>query len=110
MKAVAHMEQSDASRRNKTEQAFWEMQLIRKRAGETHDCLWEPFNLRLADNTFYKPDCVVIGNDGRITVYEVKGFWRDDARVKIKVAARQHYYLKFVAVSRKRGEWKYEVI
>lgn len=97
-------------RRNKTEQAFWNLQLNRKRAGEILDCQWEPLNLRLADSTWYRPDCLVLESDGTLTVYEVKGFWRDDARVKIKTAARMFYYLAFVAVQRKKGEWKYEEI
>lgn len=105
----------DGAARNKTEEAFWQMQLIRKRTGEIEDCQWEPFNLRLAQNTWYRPDCLVVENDGTMTVMEVKGtFFRDDARVKVKVAARQHYYFSFVvAVGKKEGSeytWTYEEI
>ena len=43
--------------------------------------------------------------------HEVKGFWRDDARVKIKVAA-EHFPFKFVAVRKKKlsegGGWDVE--
>ena len=35
--------------------------------------------------------------NGQIELHEVKGFWMDDARVKIKVAAEM-YPFKFVAI------------
>ena len=34
--------------------------------------------------TYYNPDYLVI-YPGHFEIHEVKGFWRDDARVKIKV-------------------------
>lgn len=48
---------------------------------------FEPFKFRLADNTFYTPDFGVMLVNGELQAHEVKGFWTDDARVKIKVAA-----------------------
>jgi hypothetical protein len=48
---------------------------------------FEAIKLRLADNTFYSPDFAVMLLDGAMEMHEVKGFWEDDARVKIKVAA-----------------------
>jgi len=65
---------------------------------------FEPEKLRLADRTFYTTDFRVIRPDGTVEFHEVKGFWEDDARVKIKVAAEQHPY-RFIAVQRKKGEW-----
>lgn len=71
--------------------------------------LWfafEPHKLRLADRTFYTPDFGVLLMDGTFEFHEVKGHWEDDARVKIKVAAEQHWMFKFVAVrpvAKKRG-------
>jgi hypothetical protein len=62
--------------------------------------------LRLADKTFYSPDFAVLTKaDGTLEMHEVKGFWQDDARVKIKVAA-SIYPFKFIAVKaqkRRRG-------
>lgn len=65
---------------------------------------FEPEKLRLANRTFYTPDFRVIRSDGTVEFHEVKGFWEDDARVKIKVAAEQHPY-RFVAIQRKKNEW-----
>jgi len=65
---------------------------------------YEPEKLRLADATFYTPDFRVIYPDGTIEFHETKGFIRDDAMVKIKVAAEQHPY-KFLMIRRKGGAW-----
>lgn len=69
---------------------------------------FEPVKLRLADSTFYTPDFRVILHDGTEEYHEVKGFWRDDARVKIKVAAEMHPY-RFIAVSLVKKQWHTEV-
>lgn len=78
------------------------------------DVLWWKFEgvkLRLADNTFYSPDFLVLRADGALECHEVKGFWQDDARVKIKVAA-DLYPMQFIAVQAlpksKGGGWKVE--
>ena len=66
---------------------------------------FEGIKFRLADNTFYTPDFVVMRDNGEMEVHEVKGFWTDDARVKIKVAA-EIYPFKFMAfkpIPLKRG-------
>lgn len=97
---------------NKTEAAY--EQVIRD-AINLGDVLWyrfEGLKLRLADNTFYTPDFAVMLSNGQMECHEVKGFWQDDARVKIKVAAEQ-YPFRFIAVkplSKKAGGgWAREV-
>jgi len=82
---------------------------IRKRAGEILDYRFEGVKLRLADYTFYTPDFFITYRD-HFEVMEVKGFWRDDARVKIKVAAAMYPFFKFVAVQWKKRQWIYEEI
>jgi hypothetical protein len=74
------------------------------------DILWHKFEaikLRLADATFYTPDFAVLPASGVLEMHEVKGFWRDDARVKIKVAA-SIYPLRFIAVTKIGTNWKCE--
>ena len=51
---------------------------------------------------------VVIRADGGIELHEVKGHWEDDARVKIKVAAIQHPWFRFLAVKAGKTGWQYE--
>lgn len=82
---------------NKTEAAY-ERELAE--AKQIGDVLWYRFEgvkLRLADNTFYTADFAVMTGDNVLEIHEVKGFWTDDARVKIKVAADQ-YPFRFIAV------------
>lgn len=69
------------------------------------DFRFEAVRLRLAKLTTYSPDFLVIGVNGEIVLHEVKGFWEDDARVKIKVAAEMYPWFHFVAVTRKKGQW-----
>lgn len=89
---------------NKTERAFYAALGLRAQAGEIDWWAFEPLKLRLADKTFYTPDFLVMEPDGRLVFYEVKGFWRDDARVKIKVAASMYWMFRFVSVKKtKRG-------
>ena len=90
---------------NKTE-ALYESRVL-KPAAVAGDIAWyrfEGLKLRLADNTFYTPDYAVMRSNGQIECHEVKGFWTDDARVKIKVAAAQ-YPFEFIAVRRVKNEW-----
>lgn len=96
---------------NKTEAEYAQTLESRKLAGEV---LWFAFDcvtLRLADRTHYHPDFLVMLADGSLEVHEVKGFWEDDARVKIKVAASL-FPLQFLAVRKKPkkdgGGWEYE--
>ena len=94
---------------NKTEAAFAKSLENRRVVGEIITWEFEPIKLRLARTTFYTPDFLAVYPD-RFVFYEVKGFWRDDARVKIKVAAKTDPYFKFIAVQWKRREWIYEEI
>jgi len=58
-----------------------------RRRGEIVWWGFEKIKLKLAPKTYYTPDFCVIMNDGKMEFHEVKGFMRDDAAVKIKVAA-----------------------
>jgi hypothetical protein len=96
---------------NKTEEAYARHLETLKAAGEVAWYLFEAVKLRLADNCFYSPDFAVMRTDGSMEMHEVKGFWADDARVKIKVAA-ERFPFRFVAIrvrSKKAGGgWEVE--
>jgi len=67
--------------------------------------LREPIKLRLAGRTWYTPDFLARlgpGPGAFFIAYEVKGFMRDDAAVKIKVAATLYPCIQFVLVRRDR--------
>lgn len=82
---------------NKTEAAYAATLEQRRTAGEVAWFKFEGIKLRLADNTFYTPDFFVMLADGALEAHEVKGYWQDDARAKIKIAA-DLYPLKFMAI------------
>jgi hypothetical protein len=67
---------------------------------------YEPLTLRLADRTGYTPDFLVVMSDGSVQFHEVKGFSRDDAIVKFKVAAELYHKNVFVMVHRSGGSWE----
>ena len=68
-------------------------------------CEYEGVTLRLGFDCRYTPDFAVMLADGAIELHEAKGFMRDDALVKIKVAAAQ-YPFKFVLARKKAGTWE----
>ena len=93
---------------NKTETAYAEYLELQKHAGEVLWYKFEGIKLRLADNTSYTCDFAVLPSDGILEMHECKGgFWRDDARVKIKVAASL-YPFRFIAVKKKGNGWERE--
>lgn len=95
---------------NKSEAAYAAILAARQAAEEVVWFKFEGLKFRLADNTFYTPDFAVMLADGSLEAHEVKGFWTDDARVKIKVAA-ELYPIRFIAVMapRKKGaDWTTE--
>ncbi|MGE8218564.1 MAG: DUF1064 domain-containing protein [Stenotrophomonas acidaminiphila] len=96
---------------NQTEAAYAEHLRALQHAGEILWFRFEGIKLRLADNTFYTPDFAVLAADGVMELHEVKGFWQDDARAKIKIAADQ-YPFRFIAVrvrpKKEGGGWAVE--
>ena len=96
---------------NSTEAAYAAHLEQRRRDGEVEWFKFEGIKFRLADNTFYTGDFFVMGANGQLECHEVKGFWQDDARVKIKVAA-DTYPFRFIAVKPKPkkegGGWSME--
>lgn len=96
---------------NKTEQAYATRLELLKAGGKVLWYGFEAIKLRLADNTFYTPDFAVLAEDGVMELHEVKGFWTDDARVKIKVAADK-FPFRFMAMKARSqksgGGWEVE--
>lgn len=58
-----------------------------KRGGLIVAWWYEQFTFKLATDLRYTPDFVIQKPDGALEVEEVKGFWRDDARAKIRMFA-----------------------
>ena len=93
---------------NKTEAAYADRLSLLQRSGEILSFAFEPIKLRLGKACWYTPDFMVVNAAGEIEFHEVKGFWRDDARVKIKAAAHAYRPFRFIAAQLVRREWKFE--
>ena len=97
---------TDEEKLNKTERAY--LQYLRLSE------IWswigiQCVTLKLANDTRYTPDFFVIGSQsGQVVAKEVKGFFRDDAKVKIKVAARMFPWISFELVRKDGHGWKIE--
>lgn len=102
-------------RMNKTERAYADQLYSLQLAGEILQYEFEGVKLRLAPGAFYTPDFLVVTPE-RIELHEVKGFWREAAKVRIKTAAAKYPYFKFIVVKydkpsrRAVGRWSFEEI
>lgn len=92
---------------NKTEEAYAAELELQKRAGMILWYKFEGIKLRLADNTFLTVDFAVMAADGTLEMREVKGYFEEDAKVKLKVAASL-YPFRFRVIRRVKGRWEVE--
>lgn len=100
---------------NATEARYLAHLRILQAAGEVE---WigehESMAFRIADGkgrgkkAWYRPDFPVRVKGGALELHEVKGFWREAARVRIKVAATAFGW-RFLAVRASRDGWNTEV-
>jgi hypothetical protein len=91
-------------KQNKTEAAYDNYLAVQKQIGEVLWYEFEPMNLRLADKCFFKVDFLVLTKEMILEVHETKGYWTDDALVKIKAAAEK-FPFKFVSKQLVKGKW-----
>jgi hypothetical protein len=89
------------SRMNKGEAAYAEHLRIRVASGEVVSFAFEAVRLKLADRCTILPDFFVRMKDGSIEFHEVKGrkgetfYCKEDAMIKLKVAARLYPFWTF---------------
>ncbi len=93
---------------NKLEARYGQHLELLKRANKILWYEFEALKFKLAASTFYTPDFVVMSALYEIEIHEVKGFWMDDARVKIKVAADK-FPFHFKAIKLEKGVWVEEL-
>ena len=98
---------------NKTESEYATFLEAQKRAGKIQHYLFEGYTLKLAQDTRYTPDFMVLTNDGIMQFHEVKGYWTDDAKVKVKVASDKfpHEFVIVKKLAKKDGGgFSFEVV
>jgi hypothetical protein len=72
---------------NKLERRWSEQLDVAKATGTVLAWWYERVTFKLAHDTRYTPDFMVLAHDGVIELHETKGFMRDDAHVKLKLCA-----------------------
>jgi len=72
---------------NKSEARYADVLAALRLEGKVAAYWFEAFTFKLAPDTRYTPDFVVMLPDGTLEIHEVKGHMEDDAWVKLKVAA-----------------------
>jgi hypothetical protein len=84
---------------NKLEAEFKQLFLLQKPHG------YEEITFKLGPDCRYTPDFWSQEADDTITISEIKGHWRDDAKVKIRVAAEKFPMFRFEAWSKPNKIW-----
>lgn len=84
---------------NKTEAAYAEELRLRELAGEVVWFKYEGVTLRLGPDCRYTPDFLVMLLGGELECHETKGFHREDAMVKLRVAA-EAFPFRFILVEK----------
>lgn len=90
--------------RNKTESQYADYLEQLKHLKEIIDWRYEALGFRLADGCFHYPDFLVVYHD-RFEVHEVKGFLRDDAAAKFKIAKEMFPWVMWRMIRKEKGQW-----
>jgi hypothetical protein len=94
---------TDEEKINRTERAF--LAHLRANPGEVGAWIGiQSVTLKLGDDCRYTPDFFCVGSSGAVA-WEVKGFMRDDAAVKFKVAREQYPQFRFRMLRKTKGGW-----
>lgn len=92
---------TDEQKLNKTERAF----LSYLRMLGHPDIGVQDLTLKIGDDCRFTPDFRSIDQNGRFCIWETKGYMRDDALVKLKVAARKFSRFDFYLVKKNGASW-----
>jgi len=99
---------------NKTEAEYAAMLQARTSQGEILWWRYEAVTLKLADNTRYTPDFLVMRADGTLEIHETKGgFVREDGWVKLKIAAALFPFRFFLCQKQAKkagGGWQIKMV
>lgn len=103
----AAQEKPVRGRMNKTEAAYARHLEYLRLLGFVVAWWFEPFSLKLAPRTHYRPDFLVQYKPRRIELVEIKGeFVREDSAVKFKVSRDKFPCFDWQCLQWKKGEWR----
>lgn len=89
---------------NKTERKYADYLYMEQLRGQIISYEFEPIKWKLAFHTFYTPDFFIVYPD-HFKFVEIKGFKRDDAIVKFKMAREKYPYFKWEMIGYKNRQW-----
>lgn len=92
---------TDTQKLNKTERAYLE---YLQAQGFVYLGI-QNITLKLADDCRLTPDLNYIGKTGQFVFVDVKGFQREDALIKMKIAARLFTWAQFLIVKKDGAGW-----
>lgn len=98
---------------NKTESAYAEHLEAQRLAGDILGWKFHPLRVRLADNTYYEVDFLVLQADLVLAIHETKGgFTTDKGQLKIKLCAEVLPWFRMLKVTKlpakDGGGWRVE--
>jgi hypothetical protein len=103
----AKAQQVEPKYKSKMERDYAALLDARKRHGIIAAWRYEAVGFRLANNTFYYPDFMVILSDGIIEFHETKGFDRQGkGKAKWKIAAGMYPEFVWKFITLEKGQWK----
>ncbi len=101
---LAHVHLATTEFRSKLEASYATHLDFRKAAGEIDEWRYEPLTFHLAPRTTLTPDFAVrIGN--KLEIHETKGFRREDAMAKLKIAAKMYPWFEWYLVEKGKAGW-----
>lgn len=97
---------TEVSKLNKTERAYHQHLVCM-------NYQWlgvQNITLKLANDCRLTPDFAYLDKDGHLVMIDVKGFQREDALIKMKVAARMFPWIRFAIVKKDASGWNYKEV
>ena len=88
--------------KSKAEARYAQMLEAQRRSGQIDSWRYEAITLTLADGCRYTPDFLVI-EGGQMSLIEVKGFMREAARLRLKVAVEMYPLFRWWLLWAKKG-------
>ena len=101
MKAVT--KPKEVAYESKWEQQYAMVLDLLVRSGAIEAYWYQPVKIILANRTTYTPDFLIQDKLGNLEFHEVKGYKRDDAMVKLKVAAAVVPWASFKLITDVKG-------
>lgn len=94
--------------KSKAEERYAALLDVQRMAGEIRAWRYEAITFKLADGVRYTPDFLVTEQDGSMSLREVKGFMREAARVRLKIAVEMYPTFAWFLVWARKGGFETE--